>query len=410
MYSYYRTIEVKSSVIGAAESNFPVVLEMTNSDFATAANGGEIQNTVATGGITGSLTVPADFMICSDDTDPLNTTLSFEFADYDASTGQVLLYVLLDSVSASANTPIHIYYNDTSVTTSQEDINNVWPTGYISVWHLDSHFLDSAANGNDLENQGMADTTAQIDGGKDSTANNKRMYAANDTSLDVTQLTYSFWLYPEGISSYGSVIRKNSAYIIKMFSGSDWELQWGDTAAQLADSVWSHVVITVDASSNAAIYVNGSQIATGTYAIKTSTNPLYFGAKHDQYYGLTGAFDEIRLISQAEDADWVSSQYENQSSYSENGTFWTALSTQYLPDETLVTLTWTDLSENETGFSIEVSETGATSGFSETGTVAADVTTYSDGFGTGTYWFRVKTLNSPLGNSEYSNVVEIEVP
>ena len=75
-----------------------------------------------------------------------------------------------------------------------------------------------------------------------------------------------------------------------------------------------------------------------------------------------------------------------------------------------VQLTWTDNSENETGYSIERSTTSATAGFSEIDTVGAGVTTYDDsGLAADTYWYRVRALNAMLGNSEYSNVVETTV-
>lgn len=70
---------------------------------------------------------------------------------------------------------------------------------------------------------------------------------------------------------------------------------------------------------------------------------------------------------------------------------------------TQVNITWTDNSNNEDGFRIEVTTTGV-SGFSEIATVAAGVTTYQHtGLTPSTgYTYRVRSYNA-AGNSAYSN-------
>ncbi len=71
-----------------------------------------------------------------------------------------------------------------------------------------------------------------------------------------------------------------------------------------------------------------------------------------------------------------------------------------------IDLTWTDRSNNETGFKIERKEAGGS--YSQIATVAANTTTYSN---TGlsadkTYYYRVRAYNS-AGNSAYSNEVSV---
>lgn len=67
-----------------------------------------------------------------------------------------------------------------------------------------------------------------------------------------------------------------------------------------------------------------------------------------------------------------------------------------------LTLTWTDNSDNETGFGIERSTDGAT--FAEIAQVGTNVETYQDtsiSYNT-TYWYRVRAYNA-AGNSGYTN-------
>jgi fibronectin type 3 domain-containing protein len=70
-----------------------------------------------------------------------------------------------------------------------------------------------------------------------------------------------------------------------------------------------------------------------------------------------------------------------------------------------MTLNWTDVA-GETGYAIERSVDNVT--WSQVGTAAADVATYTDdpGFGSMRWWYRVTALNAS-GKSVYSNVVSI---
>jgi hypothetical protein len=70
-----------------------------------------------------------------------------------------------------------------------------------------------------------------------------------------------------------------------------------------------------------------------------------------------------------------------------------------------INLSWTDNSNNETGFKVERSKSGNANTFSQIATVGANVTTYSD---TGlnrasSYYYRVRAYNAG-GNSAYSNI------
>jgi len=74
-----------------------------------------------------------------------------------------------------------------------------------------------------------------------------------------------------------------------------------------------------------------------------------------------------------------------------------------------VDLTWTDNSDNESGFRIERSTNGAD--FGEINTVGANVTAYSDTTvaENTSYWYRVRAYNG-AGNSAYSNTATATTP
>ena len=78
------------------------------------------------------------------------------------------------------------------------------------------------------------------------------------------------------------------------------------------------------------------------------------------------------------------------------------------------TLLWTDNSNNETGFVIEralaAKGRNAVPSYLVVGTVGSNVTKYSESLTSGTYYYRVKAVNSQTGKeSAYSNAVSIRI-
>ena len=77
-----------------------------------------------------------------------------------------------------------------------------------------------------------------------------------------------------------------------------------------------------------------------------------------------------------------------------------------------VTLSWTDNSNNETGFSIERAQKvkGGYGAYAVVGNVGANTTTYSETVAANTYNYRVRAVNSTTGRSSaYSNVANLRV-
>ena len=132
-YSYYSSIDAQNAAIGANETDFPVALVITDSRFATVANGGHVQNTDANGGASGNLTVPADFVVSpnSDGSSPYD----FEIVDYDGATGYIELWVKIPSLSSSSDTTIYLVYGDAAVTTTQENVTGTWSDDFHAVYH-----------------------------------------------------------------------------------------------------------------------------------------------------------------------------------------------------------------------------------------------------------------------------------
>jgi len=81
------------------------------------------------------------------------TELSHEIEKFDNTTGEVIAWVKLPTMSASSTTEIYIYYKGDTIGFNSAD---VWNDDYVLVWHLNQtstgaigEFTDSTSNGND---------------------------------------------------------------------------------------------------------------------------------------------------------------------------------------------------------------------------------------------------------------------
>ena len=114
-------------------TDFPALISFTHSDLTqtTESDGTDIVFTASDG----------------------TTELAYEIERFDQSTGEVIAWVKIPTVSASENTDIYIYYKGTSTSSS----SSVWDSSYKLVWHLNQtstgtvdEFTDVSDTGNDL--------------------------------------------------------------------------------------------------------------------------------------------------------------------------------------------------------------------------------------------------------------------
>jgi hypothetical protein len=78
---------------------------------------------------------------------------------------------------------------------------------------------------------------------------------------------------------------------------------------------------------------------------------------------------------------------------------------------TQINLSWTDNSNNETGFSIERCTGNSCTNFAQIATVGANVASFPNTGLTKNTWYRyrVRAFNAS-GNSAYSNIAQVKTP
>ncbi len=299
------------SVSGSTDLiDFPVLISITDSDFAYNADNG-----IGTNNSNGY-----DIAFSSSDG---TTALDFALESYNSGTGEITFWVRFPTVSPSSDTQFFIYYGDALITTDQSS-TSTWDTNYQLVMHMDGGATetDRTSNGNDgTENGtgGIPTTTGQIGLARDFERGDADfIQVADDASLDITgEITMSFWFNREG--QQPDFISKgiNSSYeatsrgtLRTRFNKNGSNTLTTGTANTIGNGVWVYIVY-VQTSSGMEIYQDGVLVTSNanTTAFTANNDPLYISRSGDAVDGL---MDEVRISNISRSADWIATEYKNQ--------------------------------------------------------------------------------------------------
>jgi hypothetical protein len=346
-YSYKATITIDNTKVAANETDFPMVIADTydgtssEPDLRTTGNGGNIENTDATGGASGAYTVPADLIFTSDSN--CTTKLDHEIEAYSASTGAIVAHVEIPSLSSSIDTVIYMCYGNYSVTASQEDVSGTWNSNYKGVWHFaetSGTFYDSTGNNNHGDdNVSDSGKTGKIGSGQQWDGINDYSDVGNGASLNnLGTMTLEVWAKDDGSSTQPPFIDKGhtdgwafcgednqeaSCFFVG-FSGSYGRWRWSSPSGP--DTSYTHMVLTYNSGSDAnnpTLYKNAvDQVANVTETTSPSgtvdddsSEGVRIGNKNDVTdRPWDGYLDEVRIIKQVKDGDYVTTAYNAQNS------------------------------------------------------------------------------------------------
>jgi len=337
-WSYRKQITVQASEVPSDQTNFPVLVRNTDADWAYTGSGGHV--TQSNG---------EDILFT--DSDGI-IKLDHEIEDYEPSTGKLVAWVEVPSLSGSKDTPIYIYYgNSTAVDQENPTGAGVWEPNYRGVWHLketptvDSYAYNSTSNDNDgtfEASMTSGDQVAgEINGSLDFDGNGDFVRISRDGTIEPSAITISYWVKRDGIQiqyakhvyktwqndssptyqSYGFEHVTSSQVVF--YVGKSGGCTYVESASDaLPNNTWVYVVGTYDPSGSSPqqkIYINEGidDSTTNTAAILYDTGTdadLYFAVEKPSSptYRFDGAIDEVRVSNIARSADWILTEYNNQ--------------------------------------------------------------------------------------------------
>ncbi len=177
-------------------SNFPVLISISNdANLADKNHSGYVQN------LSGYDIV----FTASDGT----TKLDHEIEKYDGTTGTLAMWVRMPTLSASSDTTLYLYFDNSSISSSQENKTGVWNPGgdttFRGVWHFEEssgNALDSTSYAANAAKTGTPtqNATGRIGAGvsfSGSTGNYFNAGNPGDGHLDfgTNSFSYSSWVY-----------------------------------------------------------------------------------------------------------------------------------------------------------------------------------------------------------------------
>jgi len=331
------------TVISSDLTDFPYLVSFTDSDFTktTESDGTDIVFTASDG----------------------TTELAYEIERFDQSTGEVIAWVKIPTVSASENTDIYIYYKGTATSSS----SSVWDSNYKLVYHLNQsstgtvdEFTDVSDTGNDGTGGGTGAMTqdedrrptqveAKIGYGQsfdgptqgatsDGTGDyiwsqDVSEWPGNNGSTSDNDTTVEFWAKIDDDHSdegnmdffgYHASGNDNEFALFKVASlnlMTKGSLFNSDVDATTSD--WTYLMIVYDPGGTSKIYQDGelAEQVDGTSGNKGQRHNGEFvlGAEIDKSSGelvvnneLQGDLDEFRVSNTVRSADWAAASYCNQ--------------------------------------------------------------------------------------------------
>jgi hypothetical protein len=292
-------------------TNYPMLFSVTDPSLKTVANGGNVGRSDGT-----------DILFTVSDG---QTKLNHELESYNPSTGQVIAWVQIPSLSPSTDTVIYVYYGNASAA-NQQNATGVWDSNYKGVWHLPNgttlNASDSTANANNGTITGASATSGQIDGAMNTTASGQYITIGDTVSTEITgNITMEAW-ESGSLAGSGFILAKSdgSTYDYGLYRSTSQNkicyFPGGICTPTAIGSATHHVVIAVSGTT-ASFYIDGALSSTSTVTAPASTTQtLAIGRQGSAsaYYFEPGTIDEVRISNTARSAAWVATEYNNQSS------------------------------------------------------------------------------------------------
>ncbi len=354
-FDYYKTIVVDRTKVGTASApatlaNYPILFSVTDPSLRTIANGGRMRDANAYDMVFRGL----DTTACGG---PGLCTFPHEIESYDPTTGTLVAWVNiagLNTQTASTDTSFEILFGNQAISTTSERKTATWNSNFRGVWHLNqdptvmsAQMTDSTVNANHgTPTSVTAASSAQVGAGvtMDGTASFIAMNGGTTlNTVNAGAFTYSGWIKTTdatgGIFSLRS--STSSQTVIDIMVGRDGMattanklmiLTRDDSGGGIADVVstpsisdgaW-HLVTATHSGTSVTLYMDATLIGTATTSAGVYTSDVRNIGREGRWVSdnyttnaeeyLSGTFDEFRASNTARTIDWVTTDYNNQSS------------------------------------------------------------------------------------------------
>lgn len=333
-FTHYSPVVIDHTKVPSTQSNFTVLVSQTDNRFKPVIGGGHSQNA-------------SGFDIRPYSDSGLSSALTYQLEKYNGTTGELVMWVKITSLSSSVDTTIYIGCGDVALTTDGSS-TGTWNSGYTGIWHLGNgtslSLSDATANGNNLTNVAtVAAATGKIDGAAgpfDGTS--QALYSTATIDLSAVQVaTMSCWANFTHGTDDGLLLEfsdtgwfGNNGLVIDPNEGGGTVGTYmslsggksGGTTPALSSGLHYWVAIydataTAGGAQGVSLFVDGvAKTLTQTFT-DTPTGEVIGNRKLNICCRASGTLlfmdatyiDEVRLSNVARSQDWITTEYNNQS-------------------------------------------------------------------------------------------------
>lgn len=320
-FGYYSPYTVNSGQVPSTQTDFPMLVSITDARLKTVGNGGYVQDAQGD-----------DIRPYSDSA--LTTAITgYEKVFYDGANGILEMWVKIGSLADGS--VIYLAYGNAALTTDGSS-TTTWSNSFGRVYHLkDGSTLskaDSTSAGITLSDASGSPATAAtgtIDGGAGFASASSQGLIIDGYQQNA--ITYSIWAkatsFPAAYNYPMSKVNGGGTAFNLIGVKSNGKMRWavrattqldadGTGTATLSTGTWYYLVLTYDSTAGIVAYVNATQdktvAANGNCATITQAVVIgYLSILNLQYWN--GSLDEARVASVARSANWITTEYNNQS-------------------------------------------------------------------------------------------------
>jgi hypothetical protein len=332
-FGYYSPISINSAQVPSTLTDFPILVSVTDARFKTVGNGGHVQNS-------------SGFDIRPYTNSGLGTAITgYELERYNASTGEVVMWVKISSLSSST-TPLVLAYGDAGISTNGSS-TTTWSNKFGIVYHLKDgttlSLFESLAGTATGTNHSATATTGQIDGAAGFVAASSQYIDIGTPALS-SWFTVSAWVkatsFPNALNAVFVNDNNVDTLYAKIFVKSNGKLNMSMTVSTvgsisydgtgtttLSTGTWYYITmryISAPSGSGGGMYgyVNGSQdnYVAANSASHGSTGVITNLGKDPTFGGKfwDGSIDHVTTAFDssgggARSTDWITTEYNNQS-------------------------------------------------------------------------------------------------
>jgi hypothetical protein len=327
-YAFKRTITLNTAAVGITStlSNFPALLSIQTNDL------------IITGNCTDKLVNPNgpnyDFAFVA----PGSTSeCYYQVVSYSQTTGTLLVWVQMPSISSTINNTLAFYYGSSSPTVTHNTafFQKTWASDYQAVYNFEDAVYtggtyDATVNGGTGVLSGF--NSALLVTGKIGKA---YQFGGQTTTTNLTAtsavvsgaFTLSAWvnitttgLDQKVITNQSSSGESSGGYKLGVYLTNIPESEGVDNVnrantpnpATVTAGTWYYLQSVYDGAT-LSTYVNGIQYkqeaVTGSVPL---VNTLYVGIGEGGQYPFSGIIDEARVSNAAKTSDWILMEYNNQ--------------------------------------------------------------------------------------------------